>query len=233
MEELIKSGIDPEVISTFIESLSEEPVAAASVGQVYKGYIPDIGFVAVKVQRPGIRTMVEKDAALLMNIATLVESIPSPSSFFERDVSLDKSAGLVPNKKTRLINTELVAGVDEFMSRIFEELDYTKESKNAETFARLYCEKNGTAKSSLPNGEGVIVPEIIKAYCSQNIIVMTWIEGNKLTSLGDSTADNTRNSLLGNDDELKENIALIEKALYVTLSQLLDTGVMHADPHGG
>ena len=38
MEELIKSGIDPEAISTFIESLSERPAAAASVSQLYREY---------------------------------------------------------------------------------------------------------------------------------------------------------------------------------------------------
>ena len=39
--------------------------------------------------------------------------------------------------------------------------------------------------------------------------------------------------IIDNDHQLKENLALVEQALYVTLSQLLDTGVMHADPHGG
>ena len=34
------------------------PVAAASIGQVYKAYLPVLGEVAVKVQRPGIREVV-------------------------------------------------------------------------------------------------------------------------------------------------------------------------------
>jgi hypothetical protein len=36
-----------------------EPVAAASIGQVYKAYLPGVGDVAVKVQRPGVRKLVE------------------------------------------------------------------------------------------------------------------------------------------------------------------------------
>ena len=35
------------------------PVAAASIGQVYKAYLPEFGEVAVKVQRPGIREVVQ------------------------------------------------------------------------------------------------------------------------------------------------------------------------------
>lgn len=35
------------------------------------------------------------------------------------------------------------------------------------------------------------------------------------------------------EDSSKESLALIEEGIECTLSQLLDTGVLHADPHGG
>lgn len=225
--------VSTDDIQRLIDSLSNEPVAAASVGQVYKGYLPNYGPVAVKVQRPGIKDLVEKDFSLLRSLASLVESIPS----FDLNVSGNYEKDVMTNG--RLINTELVAAVDEFMSRIFEELDYRNEAKNAKTFAKLYCKKVGSSVKSLPNGEGVIVPEIISSICTKNVLVMEWIEGSKLTTISpnndeEATIINREETTCNNNElELQENLALIEQALYVTLSQLLDTGVMHADPHGG
>jgi Predicted unusual protein kinase len=221
-KELRGANVDQVRIAILLDSLSSEPVAAASVGQVYKGYLLDYGEVAVKVQRPGIREIVEKDAALLKSLASFVESIPSP------------------NFKGRLVNTEVKAAVDEFMSRIFEELDYTNEASNAKKFAGLYSNKYGSARKGLP-GKGVVVPEIMSDYCTENVLVMEWISGKKLTSLGNET--DTLGVSKGTDDstrrrreylrEKKENLALVEQALFVTLSQLLEHGCMHADPHGG
>jgi predicted unusual protein kinase regulating ubiquinone biosynthesis (AarF/ABC1/UbiB family) len=218
--------------------------------------------VAVKVQRPGIKSLVEKDFSLLRSFASFAESIPSfdlhkknGNGDSNDNGNGDSNSNLSvveakngDNKSNRLINTELVSAVDEFMSRIFEELDYTNEAANAKTFAQLYSKKNGSSIKSLPNGQGVIVPEIISSLCTKNVIVMEWIEGSKLTSInnGDSDSNDMANtdgqigtltastsSVNNKDLELQENIALVEQALYVTLSQLLDTGVMHADPHGG
>ena len=214
IKDLRLKNVDDGNIKFLLDSLSAEPVAAASVGQVYKGYLPDVGHVAVKVQRPDLKLMVQKDAALLRKLASFVEAIPSPTS------------------TTRLVNTELVAAVDEFMSRVFEELDYTNEASNAKIFARLYSNKYGTARHALP-GNGVIVPEIIDKYCTENVLVMEWINGTKLTSFQTMTEKEQDGNNEEYYDERKENLELIEQALYVTLSQLLEFGVMHADPHNG
>ena len=208
-QDLINANVDASKIAILLDNLSENPVAAASVGVVFKSFLPEEGQVAVKVQRPGLKAMVDKDAALLRNIALFVESIPSPTS------------------NGRLIQTELVSAVDEFMSRIFEELDYTNEAANAKKFADLYSNKYGSARAALP-GNGVVVPEIMQELCTENVLVMEWITGSKLTSFGKDNLDATSSS-----EERSENLALIEQALYVTLAQLLEFGVMHADPHAG
>lgn len=206
-KELKNVNVDDGKISTLLESLPLDPIAAASVGQVYKGYLPSFGYVAVKVQRPGLKAMVQKDLVLLRKIATFVESIPSPTS------------------NGRLVNTELVSAVDEFMSRIFEELNYSNEAVNAKKFARLYSNKYGSAMATSPRN-GVVVPEIVDDLCTENVLVMEWIDGSKLASFEEETS-----SL--DSEEMKENLILIEQALHVTLSQLLEFGVMHADPHNG
>ena len=54
-----KKKIRAKELEALLSSLTEEPVAAASIGQVYKGYLPSKGNVALKVQRLGVRRLVE------------------------------------------------------------------------------------------------------------------------------------------------------------------------------
>ena len=231
--------IDEETVHALVDSLSARPIAAASVGQVYKGHLPGYGPVAVKVRRPGVEDTVESDYALLRTVALLIESIPalpstskavlSSSSSASASASASTSASQVP-KQDRLIATELVAAIDEFMGRLIEELDYNREERNARRFASLYAVGTGSAVDTMPdvNGKGVVVPEFLPGLCTDNVIVMSWIEGTKLTDVSEKAA-------LTREDKqsVKENLELIELATQCTLSQLLDTGVLHADPHGG
>ena len=76
---------------------------------------------------------------------------------------------------------------------------------------------------------GVIVPELIKEYCSQRVLTMTWIDGTKLLEIQNSLGTNETASLEEVEDLKKLTILGIE----CSLSQLLETGVLHCDPHGG
>lgn len=93
--------------------LSDNPVAAASLGQVYKGRLKSGEEVAVKVQRPGLAQRITKDLYILRILAALGDRLPQ-------------------------ISSDLVGIMDEFGARIFEEMDYTHEGENAERFAELY-----------------------------------------------------------------------------------------------
>ncbi|GAX27272.1 hypothetical protein FisN_13Lh162 [Fistulifera solaris] len=196
--------LSTEQLTAFLSSLSKEPVAAASIGQVYKGYLPDRGHVAVKIQRPLVRSVVEQDSAMLRQIATWVEAIP----------------GIPASNQDSLIATKLVAAVDEFMARVMEELDYQNEAGNMEKFAELYCYRNGIFPDV-----NVVVPILYRDLCTSSILVMEWIEGEKLSSVGNST--------IMDESTRAENLAMVEAGIAATLSQLLGTGLMHADPHTG
>ena len=52
-------------LGAFFSTISEEPVAAASLAQVYKAQLDDGRSVAVKVQRPQILEQVSKDLYVL------------------------------------------------------------------------------------------------------------------------------------------------------------------------
>jgi predicted unusual protein kinase regulating ubiquinone biosynthesis (AarF/ABC1/UbiB family) len=94
--------------------LSADPIAAASLGQVYKGRLKTGEQVAVKVQRPGLAQNIALDMYILRRIA----------------------AWAMTNIKR--VRSNLVAIADELAARIFEEMDYTQEGHNAERFAELY-----------------------------------------------------------------------------------------------
>ncbi len=94
--------------------LSESPIAAASLGQVYKGRLKTGEDVAVKVQRPGLAEQITKDIFVIRVIAVWVTN------------------------NIKAIRSDLVSIVDEFGLRIFEEMDYNHEGANAERFAELY-----------------------------------------------------------------------------------------------
>lgn len=94
--------------------LSPDPIAAASLGQVYKGKLKTGETVAVKVQRPDLRDRITIDLYVLRRLAVWA------------------------NKNIKRVRSDLAAILDEFGGRIFEEMDYINEGENAERFAQLY-----------------------------------------------------------------------------------------------
>lgn len=93
-------------------SISDRPVAAASLGQVYKGVLRDTNDeVAVKVQRPGVEPVILRDLFIFRAIAKMLN----------------------PIALARLgCDAELI--VDEFGEKLLEELDYVQEARNLEDF---------------------------------------------------------------------------------------------------
>lgn len=61
------------------------------------------------------------------------------------------------------------------------------------------------------------------------IAVMEWIDGTKLTDVHTNTNENN----VDRSESVKENLELVKVAIDSTLSQLLVTGILHADPHAG
>jgi aarF domain-containing kinase len=135
-----------EVYST----ITPEPLAAASLGQVYKAVLRETGeTVAVKVQRPGVLETVSVDLYILRNVA----------NFLKKTVGKDDGTG-----------TDFVAVLEEWASRFFEELDYQKEGQNAEVFARQLT-------VDLPQ---IVVPRTYARYTSRRVLTSQWIDGEKL-----------------------------------------------------
>jgi predicted unusual protein kinase regulating ubiquinone biosynthesis (AarF/ABC1/UbiB family) len=110
--------IETELGRTLQEAFAEidaEPIAAASLGQVYRARLHDGAEVAVKVQRPHLQETISFDIALLSRIIKLLSRYPS---FTE--------------------NADWAGMLREFSETIQEEMDYVQEGRNADRFRQNF-----------------------------------------------------------------------------------------------
>ena len=108
---LIEEELGKPVKDVF-EEITPEPIAAASLGQVYKAKLKASGeTVAIKVQRPGIEPIIYRDLVLFRILGGFVNGVA---------------------RKRLGCNAELI--VDEFGEKLLEELDYVQEGRNLVDF---------------------------------------------------------------------------------------------------
>mmetsp|Transcript_11015 Transcript_11015/g.15516 ORF Transcript_11015/g.15516 Transcript_11015/m.15516 type:complete len:943 (-) Transcript_11015:103-2931(-) len=108
-KEILKDEWGVSNLDNVLQELSPEPVAAASLGQVYKGTLLDGTEVAIKVQRPNIMEQIALDMHFLREIAPIA-------------------------KRTFNLNTDTTGTVDAWGLGFVDELDYLSEAKNAQIF---------------------------------------------------------------------------------------------------
>ncbi|KAK3439651.1 hypothetical protein EUGRSUZ_C04023 [Eucalyptus grandis] len=193
-------------ISKIFSDISPQPIAAASLGQVYKAHLLSGELVAVKVQRPGMMLSLTLDALLFNMIGGQL-------------------------KRFAKARKDLLVAVNEMVRHMFDEIDYVLEGKNAERFASLYGsvpfdDKNMQSNAALrdskyKNTNLVKVPKIYWDFTRKAVLTMEWIDGIKLTdeaSLKEASLNRRK---------------LIDQGLYCSLRQLLEAGFFHADPHPG
>jgi predicted unusual protein kinase regulating ubiquinone biosynthesis (AarF/ABC1/UbiB family) len=111
MRKVIEAELDDPIDEVFA-TFDEEPIAAASIGQVYRARLQDGRDVAVKVQYPGVAAAVRADMQNLGLILRLAKRI---------------APGMDPQAIGR-----------EISERIEEELDYELEAQNQRTLARIF-----------------------------------------------------------------------------------------------
>ncbi|MBI3596431.1 MAG: AarF/ABC1/UbiB kinase family protein [Nitrospirae bacterium] len=109
-----ETGRYPEEV---FKSFEETPVAAASLAQVHRAVLKDGTEVAVKIQRPGIRKMIEQDVHIFYYLAGLAERF-------------------IPELRVY----QPVRVVREFADWTLRELDFGVEGHNAERFAFIFKE---------------------------------------------------------------------------------------------
>ncbi len=154
MKRVIEDELEERIVDVFAE-FDEQPIAAASIGQVYRATLkedtpsrgaPDRGRqaggreVAVKVQYPGVAAAVRADMQNLGMIMRLLKRMTP---------SLD------------------VKGVTaEIRDRIAEELDYELEAQNQRSLARIF-----------KGHPFIAVPEVVSELSREHVLVTEFVRG--------------------------------------------------------
>lgn len=191
----------------------DTPVAAASIGQVYKATLKKGGYgamddessewgreVAVKVQRPGILETVTLDLLVIRSVLSAAASVNANGLDFLEQIK-QGAEGFIPV-------------LDVAAERFLEELDYGLEANNASRFE--------TDMKSVEVVRGAVkVPHVFRGLSGRCVLTQEWVEGRKLT---DITSDPTTGPL---------RAKLVQTLLNSYMVQFLETGFLHADPHPG
>ncbi len=114
---------------------------------------------------------------------------------------------LFPNHHVRALTTV----VREFSARIREEVDFRREAENIAVF-----------RETFRRDRRVRAPRVYEQFTRQRVLVLEWVEGDKVDGLADRFATG----------EL-EFRRVMELLIEVYLRMLLVDGFMHADPHPG
>ncbi|MGE5328653.1 MAG: ABC1 kinase family protein [Deltaproteobacteria bacterium] len=183
---LIENEFDNKLENIYKE-FEEKPFASASIAQVHYARLNSGKQVAVKVQRPGIEKIIDIDLNILKDIAYFIDNHTRYGKMYE-----------------------FTNVVIEFENTLKNELDFTKEGQNAETFKKNFIKEKEIA-----------VPEIKWIYTTRQILTMEYIDGVRI-----------------DDFEKLEQAGINKKRLGRKLAasifnQIIRDGFFHADPHPG
>ena len=157
-------------------------IAAGSIGQTHKATLLNGKTVAVKVLRPGIEKQVDRDMALIKDIAALV----STTQFGQRYNITDLA--------------------QEFKAALTAELDFTTEARYTDEL------RQDLLDSPWVDSEKLTVPGIIWPLTNSKILVMEWLEGKPLLQAPLPPNSDTRSATESAKSERSEITTLLFRA---------------------
>jgi predicted unusual protein kinase regulating ubiquinone biosynthesis (AarF/ABC1/UbiB family) len=181
---IIERNLGP--ISDRFDSFNTEAISGASLGQVYRAVYRGKD-VAVKVNRPDIENILRRDLYVINRLLKLAR-------------------GHVEN----FLYLSVMNVINDFNSRIYDEVDYRKEASNAQRI-----------RKNLRGRENIVVPEIIPELSSKEVLTLEYVSGIKITDV---------EKLRAAGIDLK-NLAWRLDLTFMRM--LLRDDIFHADPHPG
>lgn len=155
--EILQAEWGRPISEVLLDDLTAEPIAAASLGQVYKARLRSSSSseggregdeVAIKVQRPDILVKIALDMHLLRISGALLKRVVSS------------------------VNTDLVGTVDAWGAGFVDEIDYIQEGVNGATFSAQIRET--------PLRDVVFAPHVLTEYSTRKVLVTSWVNGERL-----------------------------------------------------
>jgi ubiquinone biosynthesis protein len=186
VEEALESEFNISVKDYFLE-IQKEPLATASIAQVYKAVLKDGSPVILKLRKPDVQSVIEDDLLLIKDIEKLI------SAYSEIGEKLN-----------------MKQAISTFEKSLLEEVSLINERNNILQF-----------RLNFKNNKETYVPKVYEEFCNNNILCMEFIDGIKVTD---------KSVLLANNID---PVNVSEAGLRLFVSQILDYGFFHADPHAG
>ncbi|WP_312344622.1 ABC1 kinase family protein [Chryseobacterium binzhouense] len=186
VEEILENEFNTSVKECFKE-INPNPIATASIAQVYKGFLLTGEEVILKIKKPDILPVIEDDLLLIKDLVKLI------STYSEIGSKLN-----------------LKQAVSTFEKSLLEEISLVNERNNIHQFALNF-----------KNNKETYVPKIYDEFCNNNVLCMEFIDGIKVTD----TASLQKHGI--------DPVTVSETGLQLFVSQILDYGFFHADPHAG
>lgn len=151
MEVFIRQNL-PRPPEELFEAINYTAIAAGSIGQTHHAVLKGGRPVAIKVQRPGIERLVERDMALIRDVARLM----SATQFGQRYNVVDLAY--------------------EFSEAIRAELNFSTEAEYTDLLRR------NLQKSPWFDSTQIVVPEIVWELTTSKLMVMEWLDGAPILS---------------------------------------------------
>ena len=155
-KEIIASELNINNVDAMFTEFSDEPLKAASLGQVHTAYLrSDNGLnatkVAIKVQRAGLKELFDVDLKNLKKLAVLLDKFDPKTDGADRD---------------------WVKIYEESERLLYLEIDYLNEASNLERFAKDFQQI-----------DYVRVPDVFRKVSTSKVLTMEYIESLKLTDI--------------------------------------------------
>ena len=184
---------DIDNIFTYIDT---EPVGSASISQVHQAILKSGEVVAVKVKRKDITDKIERDLKDIRNCVHRFGKFFKYNNFIGGDHSLEL-----------------------YLKWLMDETDFNHEKENIKLYQNFANKVNGKIKGT----KDILVPKLYENLCTENVIVMEFINSPTLTEIS-------------RDEENSEIISMainsyLKSSFYAFFHD--EQIVFHGDPHNG
>ncbi|MCL2469546.1 MAG: AarF/ABC1/UbiB kinase family protein [Alphaproteobacteria bacterium] len=183
VQKRMRAALGPDWLSHF-QTFEKTPRFSASLGQVHKAVTKDGQTIACKLQYPEMESLVEADLQQLKLLLSLFQTF-------------DRAAG------------DLSGPWQEIAARFREELDYMREAKNINLYAKM-----------LEDMPDVHTPTPLPTLSTAQLLSMRWLEGVNIMEHKKDFLQSKRN-------------AIATSLFRIWYKPLFHYGILHADPHPG
>jgi len=181
----IETELECPLEQVFLE-FDEQPMASASIGQVHRARLHTGEAVAVKVQHADIEQKIRVDLDILAGLARMAQMIEEFQSYRPQAV------------------------VEDFRRTIHNELDFSRELRNMQQFARHFHDE-----------PTLRIPRTYPEYSTNRVLTMEFLEGIPVRE---------RERL----ETAKVDLAALARAgAEIYMRMIFENGFYHADPHPG